>query len=673
VFNEERNAIQCIQLYELNDNKHSEGGILSINDYPTYFEALHGNRDIAVDDTYNNPITQEFCQHYLPRFNITSLLDAPIQFGNHFSGIVCHEHVGTKRRWTPDEKNFAGSIADLAALAFEVKKRQGAEAALRASNLELEAKVQARTAELAGLNADLKKEITERKRTEAILLESELRLRLAINASNIGVWDWNNLDNTINYSSEWKRQLGYDDNDISNHYTEWETRLHPDDKEKAVTTNVNFINGNFPNTAMEFRLRHKNGSYRWIHSRGQIVDRDENGKATRILGCHIDITKLKESEEALKVFRWFAESAGQGLAMALFDGAINYLNPALIKTLDSLGFSLEQRNQLSSFYADESAKILNNEILPKLFSDGQWIGELELGSDKNNRIPTFNNFFAVCNELGKPQYIANIITDISQQKEVELQLRNAKLAAESADRTKSLFIASMSHELRTPLNAIIGFTGILLQGLSGELNERQQDQLNRVSRSAKHLLGLITDIIDLSKIEANRIDAYPETMDLQEVIAQATDSIRSHANEKGLSLDINVPFGITVHTDRKRLLQCVINLLSNAVKYTEKGTVHLTVSSTNTEVLITVKDTGIGIDDKDLERLFIPFERLDSILRINTPGTGLGLYLTQKIAMDLLGGKVSVQSESGVGSCFTLSIRKQLEAKWQKNETTVCE
>ncbi|MBM4208757.1 MAG: HAMP domain-containing histidine kinase [Gammaproteobacteria bacterium] len=116
----------------------------------------------------------------------------------------------------------------------------------------------------------------------------------------------------------------------------------------------------------------------------------------------------------------------------------------------------------------------------------------------------------------------------------------------------------MSHELRTPLNSIIGFTGILLQGLSGELNERQKDQLSRVSRSAKHLLNLISDIIDLSKIEANRIDVHPETVRLQEVVAHAADSVRTLADDKKLKLLVDAPYDITVYTDRKRLLQCII-------------------------------------------------------------------------------------------------------------------
>ncbi len=660
LFNNDKTAISCADLYDLNTNTHSSGEELTTVDYPSYFKALLDNRNIAVNEVNIDPITQELRQYYLPKYNITALLDAPIHFGNDFAGVACHEHAGAKRIWTQDEQIFAGSIADLAALAFEVKKRQAAETALRAINIDLEAKVQVRTEELSALNANLAAEIAERKQAEAILRESELRLRLAIKAADIGVWDWNYETNSVIYSPEWKRQLGYADDEIANHYIEWESRLHPNDKERAVAANLVYIEGKKSEYETDFRLRHKNGTYRWIHSRGEVIARNAKGKVTRIMGCHTDITQLKQSEENLRVFRWFAESAGQGMAMARLNGEIVYKNPLLISSLEKLELNTGQSDLLSGYYSETSEQKLKQEILPKLLNEGQWTGELELGRGPVAPIPTLDHFFAVRNEDGQPQYIATIITDISQQKAIEQQLTNAKEAAESADRAKSMFIASMSHELRTPLNAIIGFTGILLQGLSGSLNERQTDQLSRVSRSAKHLLGLITDIIDLSKVEANRMDVFAETVNLEELIAQACETVKGQAREKGLIMEIVTPPGIQLYTDRKRLIQCIINLLSNAVKYTEQGKITLTVAPDETGVTIQVDDTGIGIEPEQLERLFKPFERLESNLRITTPGTGLGLYLTQKIAMDLLNGSVNVDSKPGQGSRFRLRVPKYL-------------
>jgi PAS domain S-box-containing protein len=660
LFNEDRTSLYCADQYELSKNHHSTGGELSTADYPSYFAALLGARNIAIDDASADRTTQELGEFYLPQFNIMSLLDAPIQFGNELIGVICHEHVGPKRHWTLDEQNFAGSIADLASLAFEVVKRKEAEDALRIVNQELEAKVKERTDELIQLNADLLAEAAERRHTEAILRESELRLRLATKAADIGVWDWNIEDNSVTFTPEYKRQIGYEDHEIAEHYLEWENRLHPEDKVRAIAENFAYIEGKTPSYGSEFRLRHKNGSYLWIHSRGEAVAWNEEGRPTRILGCHVDITRLKQTEEALRAFRWFSESAGQGMGMAKMSGEVVYINPALNRTLDSLEIPFDPSRVFTDYYTEEAARKLKAEVLPKLLDSGQWTGELELGISQGKRIPTLENFFAVCDEGGSPQYIANIITDMSQQKEIEKQLLQAKEAAVSADRTKSLFIATMSHELRTPLNAIIGFTGILLQGLSGELNDRQHDQLSRVARSAKHLLELITDIIDISKIEAGRIDVYPEDIDLHLLIAQAVDTVKSQSQEKKLLLTMGAPEPLHIYSDRKRVLQCIINLLSNAIKYTEKGSISITARTVDGQVLIDVNDTGIGIEADQLQRLFIPFERLDSVLRLRTSGTGLGLYLTRKIAVDLLSGDVSVVSTPGSGSCFTLSIARHL-------------
>ncbi len=239
------------------------------------------------------------------------------------------------------------------------------------------------------------------------------------------------------------------------------------------------------------------------------------------------------------------------------------------------------------------------------------------------------------------------------------ELEEANLRLQDVDRLKSMFIASMSHELRTPLNSIIGFTGIVLQGLSGELTDKQRDQLTRSYGSAKHLLALISDVIDISKIEAGRIDVFPTEFDLDEVVNEAVETVRPDAARKGLSLSVDLPAGVGLHLDRRRLLQCLLNYLSNAVKYSEEGSVTLSARETDGDVEIRVSDTGIGISEEDLPRVFEAFERLDSRLRVQAGGTGLGLYLTKKIVTELLGGAVSVHSKLGEGSQFTLRVARE--------------
>lgn len=252
--------------------------------------------------------------------------------------------------------------------------------------------------------------------------------------------------------------------------------------------------------------------------------------------------------------------------------------------------------------------------------------------------------------------IISIGQDISQKKALEASLIKAREAAESADRIKSMFVASMSHELRTPLNSIIGFIGVVLQGMSGELNAKQTDQLSRAYFSAKHLLSLISDVIDISKIEAGYLETHEEQVNLAELLEEVYYTVEHLAKQKELAFTITCSEDLMLNTDRKRLFQVVLNVVSNALKYTEKGFVHLIVKKNAKAILIEIEDTGIGIDKAGLDKLFQPFERIDSHLKIKTLGTGLGLYLTNSILKLLLGGRITVKSEVGVGSTFTIEL-----------------
>jgi ABC-type amino acid transport substrate-binding protein/nitrogen-specific signal transduction histidine kinase len=241
------------------------------------------------------------------------------------------------------------------------------------------------------------------------------------------------------------------------------------------------------------------------------------------------------------------------------------------------------------------------------------------------------------------------------------QLLQANIKLKEMDKMKSMFIASISHELRTPLNSIIGFSGMMMQGTFGDLNEKYQDYTMRVNRSGKHLLELITDIIDISKIEAGRVDIMADDFKLDEIVCEAVEGLGQQIERKGVSLKVDYPKDVAMHTDRRRLYQCLLNILSNAMKYTEKGEIVLTAKEQEQEVLLTVQDTGIGISEADQVRLFEAFERMDSHLKIKAGGTGLGLYLTKKIVTDLLQGDVGVESKPGEGSSFWIRVPKRID------------
>ena len=241
------------------------------------------------------------------------------------------------------------------------------------------------------------------------------------------------------------------------------------------------------------------------------------------------------------------------------------------------------------------------------------------------------------------------------------ELGQANIKLQALDKMKAMFIATMSHELRTPLNAIISFSSIMLQDIIGDINEQQRDSLERMQRAGNHLLELITDVIDISKIEAGRIDLCPKQVSLHELVDEAMDSVRLQAENKNLQLEVEATSWPTTYTDSRRLLQCLTNLLSNAVKYSERGRVLLEVTSDADKVYFKVQDTGIGIPEQDIAKLFKAFERLESHLYAKTSGTGLGLYLSRKIAVELLQGDIEVESVAEEGSIFTLSVARTIE------------
>ncbi len=257
-------------------------------------------------------------------------------------------------------------------------------------------------------------------------------------------------------------------------------------------------------------------------------------------------------------------------------------------------------------------------------------------------------------------FAASAIRDVTERKAFERRLHELNAELERANQAKDQFLASMSHELRTPLNAILGFTGTLLMKLPGPLTDEQERQLQIVRSSARHLLSLINDILDLAKVESGKRELTFEPVDIGEVIGEVSAALASRAAEKGLQLWTDVRNGTTmVVTDRRALAQILLNLTDNAIKYTQAGSVCIAAQSTDwnatAAVALRVSDTGVGIKSEDLERLFHAFEQLDATTTRRFEGTGLGLYLSRSLAQ-VLGGELSVRSELGAGSTFTLTL-----------------
>ncbi|MDH5193903.1 MAG: ATP-binding protein [Nitrospira sp.] len=268
-FTEKHSALQCAALYQLTNQAYSQGLVLSASSYPRYFQELELERLIVADDAQQDEKTREFSEGYLAPQGITSMLDVPIRSGGRMVGVICHEHIGPRRQWTLEEQHFAVSVANALALAIEA---------------------------------------ADRRRVEQALRTSEGRLTTTVQSTNIGIWDWDLTTNEVYLSAEWKRQLGYDDHEVASSFEEWKSRLHPEDRDQTWSAMEGYLLAQIDQFELEHRLRHKDGSYRWILTRGTSI-KNAGELSARMVGINIDVTDRKLVEEALRQAKEAAEAA----------------------------------------------------------------------------------------------------------------------------------------------------------------------------------------------------------------------------------------------------------------------------------------------------------------------------------------------------------------------------
>jgi protein-histidine pros-kinase len=292
---------------------------------------------------------------------------------------------------------------------------------------------------------------------------------------------------------------------------------------------------------------------------------------------------------------------------------------------------------------------------PRRAADGDPLGFLVISHDITERLRLSREL-----ETEEDRLATAAILDVTARKRFEQELRNANIQLEAASRAKDRFLASMSHELRTPLNAILGFTGTLLMGLPGELNEEQAKQLRTVQVNSKHLLSLINDLLDLARIESGKIDIHIEEIDCDGLLEEVALAARPLADEKGIAFAVvTPPDRVQLRADRRAVNQILINLTNNAIKFTDSGGVRLELSQSGAEgarvVRFSVIDSGRGIKASDQETLFVAFEQIVGASGRPFQGTGLGLYICQALAK-ATGAAITFESEFGRGSTFMLDL-----------------
>jgi len=376
-----------------------------------------------------------------------------------------------------------------------------------------------------------------------------------------------------------------------------------------------------------------------------------------------DVSFALESMEMAESRRLAVDERNQFFALSLdmlciagIEGQIRVLNPAWERTLGFTGLELRSRPMLDFVHRDDCSRAL---AAVQMLRSGAELDAVEIrvcAKDGSYKWLTFN-----AASVPRQGLIFVAAHDVTDRKRLEEQLREQNLAlgetnrrVEAANRMKSEFLANMSHELRSPLNGIIGFSELLHDGRLGPVSDRQQEILGRVLTSAKHLLQLINDVLDLSKVEAGRLEFHPESISSSKVILEVTGILGGLATAKRIQIETQIePEVATLVTDPGRLKQVLYNYVSNALKFTGEGgrvCVNLRAEGAS-EFRLEVSDTGVGIPQQDLGKLFIEFQQLDSGKAKRFQGTGLGLALTKRI-VEAQGGRVGVESTPGVGSSF---------------------
>ncbi len=416
---------------------------------------------------------------------------------------------------------------------------------------------------------------------------------------------------------------------------------------------------------------------------GSIVYLDLGINEVRLEGNHFltgtfrDITEMKKANEEianahLQLKNVFNSATQVGIIATDLDGKITIFNPGAERML---GYSSEEviGKQSDIFHLDSEVKQRAAELsqtlgrpiqgfdtyvaLAKLggFSEKEWTYVRKDGS----QLIVDSAVTATVDTTGRITGFLGIALDITQRKHGEEALRLAKSVAEAANQTKSEFLTNMSHELRTPLNSVIGFSNILLRNTNSKLDKKEITYLERILANGKHLLELINDILDLSKVESGSMDLEIVSFNIGDLIKDLIEQVESQVAHKPVNLVQDIPTKLTeIKTDPGKLKQILLNLLSNAIKFTEEGTITVKVTAdttTNRPTAIRVIDSGIGIPEDRLQHIFDEFEQVDSSTQRKYGGTGLGLSISRAFC-EIMGYTLSVTSDLGEGSTFVISI-----------------
>jgi len=529
----------------------------------------------------------------------------------------------------------------------------------------LEIQVAERTTELSHRIQEIELQKMEIQNLALDLEASQQRYKNLVNSIDGVVWEADAKTFQFTFVSQQAERLtGYPLENWLNQPTFWAEQIHPDDREWAIKYCVNATKHKQDHN-FEYRMITVDNRTIWLKDLVTVVV--ENDQPVKLCGVMFDITESKQAEQALleseEQFRKMFEEGPIGMVIASPDFRFTKVNAAFCQMLGYTEAELLQLNVIDISYPDDMTK--NRELIQKALNGEIFFYQQEKRYIRKDGKLVWGHlavsFFY--NDDGEMMHFLAKVENITERKQAEIALRQAKEEAESANRAKSEFIANMSHEIRTPMNAVIGFSDILASKIT---NKQHKSYLNSIQTAGKSLLTLINDILDLSKIEAGRLDIQYEPVNPPVIFTELQQIFSLKIAEKNLEfimeIDENLPKALFL--DETRLRQVLLNLIGNAIKFTDSGYIKLCANNIYTEddhskvnLIMAVEDSGIGIPADQQALIFESFRQQDGQSTRQYGGTGLGLAITKRL-VEMMNGQISVESRPGKGSRFEIALHE---------------
>ncbi|TIX21800.1 PAS domain-containing sensor histidine kinase [Mesorhizobium sp.] len=519
---------------------------------------------------------------------------------------------------------------------------------------------------------------------DRIYLEAHQRIDMALVRGRCGLWDWDMVRGKMYWSRSMYDMLGYKPCDTMLSFGEVDQIIHPEDGDLFVLAN-RIVAREIDHIDQVFRMRHSDGQWVWMRARAQVIDPE--APEIQLIGIAVDVTEQRHlalrSEAADLRLRTAIENINESFVLwdskqRLIMCNSKYQQDNGLSDRDVMPgtarTTLEER--MLAFASERrlanTSGLQGGATFERQLADGRWLqvnelktrdgGIVSVGSDitqiklhQEKLVDSERRLMATIHDLS----LARRAEEERSRELVDLNRKYMKETerAEAANRAKSEFLANMSHELRTPLNAIIGFSELMEQGLFGPLgSERYEEYATDINSSGKYLLGVINDILDMSKIEAGQFSLDREEIDLGPLISETVRVVSLQAAQKAITVETRIADALTLVADRRAIKQIVINLLSNAVKFTGQGG-HISVRARNTSgaLVLTIEDNGCGIPKDALGKLGRPFEQVQNQFSKSHAGSGLGLAISRSLA-ELQGGALKIRSTEGVGTIVSVRI-----------------